>query len=52
MQIGNRLSEVGTVSEHHLEVPGFESQGCLVLLCLFQKSTGNGVHDVILRFRK
>ena len=52
MQISNRFSGVGTVSEHHLEVHGFESRGCLVLLCLFSKSTGNGVHDVIIRFRK
>ena len=36
MKISSRLSEVSTVSEHELEVPGFESRGCLVLLCLFQ----------------
>ena len=53
MQINVPGGGVDTVSDQNPQILGFESPGYLILLYpFFSNSTGQDLHDVIVRFRK
>ena len=52
MQISILGGGVDTVSDHHPQVPEFESRGMPYSSLSFSNSIGHDLHDVILRFRK